>query len=175
MSFKVEKIENGTATIKIEVSPEDFEKAIAKAFAKNRNKFKIDGFRKGKVPRQMIEARYGKGVFYEDAIDEAFPEEYLTILESGEVTVASRPYMKSIDEVGNDTGLKMTIEVALLPEVELADYETITVSALKYTPKEKDVKEELEKMQQQNARLISSDKASKKGDTVMIDFEGFCR
>lgn len=173
MSFKVEKIENGTATIKIEVSPEDFEKAIAKAFAKNRNKFKIDGFRKGKVPRQMIEARYGKGVFYEDAIDEAFPEEYLTILESGEVTVASRPYMKSIDEVGNDTGLKMTIEVALLPEVELADYETITVSALKYTPKEKDVKEELEKMQQQNARLISSDKASKKGDTVMIDFEGF--
>ena len=121
----------------------------------------------------MIEARYGKGVFYEDAIDEAFPEEYLTILESGEVTVASRPYMKSIDEVGNDTGLKMTIEVALLPEVELADYETITVSALKYTPKEKDVKEELEKMQQQNARLISSDKASKKGDTVMIDFEGF--
>lgn len=173
MSFKVEKIENGTATIKIEVTPEDFEKAIAKAFAKNRDKFKIDGFRKGKVPRQMIEAKYGKGVFYEDAMDEAFPEEYLNILESGEVKVASRPYMKSIDEIGNDTGLKITIEVALLPEVKLGEYETITVSALKYTPKEKDVKEELEKMQQQNARLISSDKAAKKGDTAVIDFEGF--
>ncbi len=173
MSFKVEKIENGTATIKIEVSPEDFEKAIAKAFAKNRDKFKIDGFRKGKVPRQMIEAKYGKGVFYEDAMDEAFPEEYLNILESGEVKVASRPYMKSIDEVGSDTGLKITIEVALLPEVELAEYETVSVNALKYTPKEKDVKEELEKMQQQNARLLSSDKAAKKGDTVVIDFEGF--
>jgi trigger factor len=173
MAFKVEKIENCTATIKIDVSPEDFEKSIAKAYAKNKDKFKIDGFRKGKVPRQMIEARYGKGVFYEDAIDEAFPDEYLNIIESGELVIASRPYMKSIEEVSSEKGLSFTIEVAVEPTVELGDYDSITVKSLKYTAKEKDVKEELVKVQNQNARLISSQTSSKKGDTVMIDFEGF--
>jgi len=172
MAFKVEQIENCTATIKIEVSAQDFEKAIVKAYAKNKNKFKVDGFRKGKVPRQMIEARYGKGVFYEDAIEEAFPDEFLNIIESGDLTIASRPYMKNIDEVG-ENGLKMTIELATEPTVELGQYDNVTVSALKYTPKEKDVKEELEKLQNQNARLISSQTSSKKGDTVVIDFEGF--
>lgn len=173
MAFKVEKIENCTALIKIDVSAEDFEKAIAKAYAKNKDKFKIDGFRKGKVPRQMIEARYGKGVFYEDAIDEAFPDEYLKIIESGELTLASRPYMKSMEEVSSEKGLSFTIEVAVEPTVELGNYDSVTVKTLKYTPKEKDVKEELEKIQNQNARLISSQTSSKKGDTVVIDFEGF--
>lgn len=173
MAFKVENIENCTATIKIQVSAEDFEKAVAKAYAKNRDKFKIDGFRKGKVPRQMIEARYGKGVFYEDAIDEAFPDEYLNIIESGEITIASRPYMKSVDEVSSEKGLVMIIQVAIQPEVELGSYDSVSVNALKYTPKEKDVKEELEKLQNQNARLLSSQTSSKKGDTLVIDFEGF--
>ncbi len=173
MAFKVENIENSTATIKIEVNAEDFEKAVAKAYAKNRDKFKIDGFRKGKVPRQMIEARYGKGVFYEDAIDEAFPDEYLNIIESGEITISSRPYMKSVDELSSEKGLIMTIQVAVEPSVELGAYDSVTVAALKYTPKEKDLKEELEKLQNQNARLVSSQTSSKKGDTVVIDFEGF--
>lgn len=173
MAFKVENIENSTATIKIEVSAEDFEKAVAKAYLKNRDKFKIDGFRKGKVPRQMIEARYGKSVFFEDAIDEAFPDEYLNIIESGEITISSRPYMKSVDEVSAEKGLVMTIQVAVEPTVELGAYDSVSVTALKYTPKEKDVKEELEKLQNQNARLISSQTSSKKGDTVVIDFEGF--
>ena len=173
MAFKVEKIENCTAIIKIDVSVEDFEKAIAKAYAKNKDKFKIDGFRKGKVPRQMIEARYGKGVFYEDAIDEAFPDEYLNIIESGELIIASRPYMKSIEEVSSEKGLSFTIEVAVEPTVELGSYDSVTVKSLKYTPREKDVNEELEKIQNQNARLISSQTSSKKGDTVVIDFEGF--
>jgi trigger factor len=173
MAFKVEKIENSTATIKIEVGAEDFSKAIDKAYAKNKSKYRMDGFRKGKVPRAMLEMRYGKGVFYEDGIDEAFPEEYLKILESGEVTVASRPYMVSIDEVDSETGFKLTIQVALKPEVTLGDYNEVTVKALKYTAKEKEAKEELESMREKNARLLESDAPSKKGDTVIIDFEGF--
>jgi trigger factor len=174
MVSSVEKMEKNVATIKIEVSSEDFKKAVAKAYQKNRGKFNIDGFRKGKAPQKIIENRYGKNVFYEDAIDLAFPEAYLGALEEHKIDAVSRPSMESIDAIGEDEGLKMTVSVAVMPEVELGEYKGQEIEPLSYEPAEEDVIDELAKMQDQNSRMVSSEEGeAKDGDTATIDFEGF--
>ncbi|SHE63387.1 trigger factor [Alkalibacter saccharofermentans] len=174
MVSSVEKMEKNVATIKIEVSSEDFKKAVAKAYQKNRGKFNIDGFRKGKAPQKIIENRYGKNVFYEDAIDLAFPEAYLEALEEHKIDAVSRPSMESIDAIGEDEGLKMTVSVAVMPEVELGEYKGQEIEPLSYDPAEEDVNDELAKMQDQNSRMVTTeDGEAKDGDTVTIDFEGF--
>jgi trigger factor len=173
MVSSIEKMEKNVATIKIEVSSEDFKKAVAQAYQKNRGKFNIDGFRKGKAPQKIIENRYGKNVFYEDAIDLAFPEAYVEALKEHDIDAVSRPAMESIDAIGEE-GLKMTVSVAVMPEVELGDYKGQEIETLSYEPTEEDVNDELAKMQDQNSRIVSSeDGEAKEGDTVTIDFEGF--
>lgn len=173
MGSKVEKIEKNVATIQIEVSGEDFKKAVAQSYQKNKGQFRVDGFRKGKVPQKVIEQRYGKNVFYEDAIDFAFPEAYLQAVRDNNLEPVARPAMESIDHIGED-GLTLTISVALMPEVVLGEYKGTEVGSLSYEPTEDDVQADLLQMQEKNARLVSSpDAKAKSGDTVVIDFEGF--
>lgn len=173
MGSSVEKLEKNVATIKIEVSKEDFAKAVTKAYQKNRGKFHIDGFRKGKVPQKIIEQRYGKNVFYEEAIDIAFPEAYLQAIRDNDIEPVARPAMESIDEIG-DNGLIMTVSVAVMPEVELGEYKGVEIGALEYEPTEEDVEAELIQLQEKNSRLVSDPEAkAKSGDTTVIDFEGF--
>ncbi|NTW71114.1 MAG: trigger factor [Eubacteriaceae bacterium] len=174
MGSSIEKIEKNVATLKIEVSAADFEKAVIKSFNKNRGKFNIDGFRKGKAPRKVIENKYGKNVFYEDAIDFAFPDAFVNAIEENKLDTVSRPAMESIDEISAEKGLKMTVSVAVRPEVKLGEYKGLEIEKLEYEVTEEDVKEELVKMQDKNSRLVSSEEGeAKDGDTTIIDFEGF--
>ncbi|QSX08192.1 trigger factor [Alkalibacter rhizosphaerae] len=173
MGSNVEKIEKNVATIKIEVSGEDFKKAVTQAYQKNKSKFNIDGFRKGKVPQKIIEQRFGKNVFYEDAIDIAFPEAYLQAIRDNDLEPVARPSMESIEKIGDD-GLTLIISVAIMPEVELGEYKGVEVGSLEYDPTDEDVDAELTQMQEQNSRLVSiADAKAKSGDTIVIDFEGF--
>jgi len=174
MSSTVEKIEKNIATIKIEVTSEDFNKAVNKSYNKNKAGFAIAGFRKGKAPRSIIERQYGENVFYEDAIDFAFPEAYAKAIEEHDLNPVARPDMESIDTISITEGLVMTISVAVKPEVELGEYKGTEISNLDYEVTEEDLTVELVKLQNQNARLISAeDVPAKDGDTAIIDFEGF--
>jgi len=174
MSSILEKKENNVATITINVTSEDFNKALEVAYKKNRSKFNIDGFRKGKAPRQIIENRYGEGVFFEDALDVAFPDEYEKAIEEHNLKPVNMPAMTKLDKIGKEEGATFTIEVELEPEFELGEYKGIEIYSTEYEVTEKDVLDELERVREQNARLVSvEDTESKDGDTVVIDFEGF--
>lgn len=175
MGSTVEKIEKNVATIKIEVSAEDFNKAVNKSYNKNKGRFTVPGFRKGKAPRKIIETQYGANVFYEDAIDFAFPEAYNKAIEEHDLFPVSRPSMESLDTIDAQEGLVMTISVAIKPEVELGEYKGAEIESLDYEVTDEDINAELEKIQNQNARLISVEEgtAAKEQDTVVIDFEGF--
>ncbi|HCX65859.1 MAG TPA: trigger factor [Eubacteriaceae bacterium] len=173
MGSNLEKIEKSVATIKIEVSPEEFQKAIKKAYEKNKGRFNIDGFRKGKAPQKIIENMYGKNVFYEDAIDIAFPSAYVQAIEEHDVKAVSRPNMENIEAIGHQEGLKLTVSVAVEPEVKLGEYKGIEIEKAETEPTEDDINVELIQMQNQNARIVSvEDQPAKEGDTVIIDFVG---
>ena len=175
MGSTVEKIEKNVATVKMEVSAEDFNKAVNQSYNKNKGKFNVPGFRKGKAPRKVIEAQYGANVFYEDAIDFAFPEAYNKAVEEHELFPVSRPSMESLDTIDAQEGLVMTISVAVKPEVELGEYKGAEIESLDYVVTDEDINAELEKIQSQNARLVSVEEGTtaKEQDTVVIDFEGF--
>lgn len=172
MSFVVEKNEKNVAVVKLEISKEQFELGIEAAYKKNKNKFTIDGFRKGKAPRSMVERKYGKQIFYEDAVDEAFPAAYRQIIEAEDFHVSAAPKLISMDKIGED-GATLTIEISLEPQFELPEYKGIKVGSLKYTSKKADVDAEIKKLQDKNSRLISVEGAAAKDDTMTINFEGF--
>ncbi len=172
MSFVVEKNEKNVAVVKLEISKEQFELGIEAAYKKNKNKFTIDGFRKGKAPRSMVERKYGKQIFYEDAVDEAFPVAYRQIIEAEDFHVSAAPKLISMDKIGED-GATLTIEISLEPQFELPEYKGIKVGSLKYTSKKADVDAEIKQLQDKNSRLVSVEDAAAKDDTMTINFEGF--
>ncbi|MFA0815661.1 MAG: trigger factor [Anaerofustis sp.] len=172
MSNTIVKNEKNVAVVKLEISKEDFEKGIDAAYQKSKNRFVVDGFRKGKAPRSFVERKYGKGIFYEDAIDEAFPAAYTSCLEENGFKAVAAPKLVSLDKVGED-GAELTIEISLEPVFEIAEYKNIKTGPIEYAFKEEDAEEELKKMQDKNSRLVTVEDASKEGDTVTIDFEGF--
>ena len=172
MTFEILKNENNVAQIKLVIDKDAFEAAVAKAYQNNRAKFNIDGFRKGKAPRAIIEQRYGKEIFYEEALDLAFPDAYVALLKETELKIVATPALLSIDEIGVE-GATITIEVALDPEFELAEYKGIKVGSLKYTSKKADVEEETNALLEQNSRIVDLEEGkSNLGDTVVINFEG---
>lgn len=174
MVASIEKIEKNVATIKIEVSPQDFNKAVNQSYNKNKGKFNIAGFRKGKAPRNIIERHYGSNVFYEDAIDFAFPDAYTAAIEEHSLFPVARPAMETIDKIDTKEGFVFTISVAVKPEVELGEYKGTEINKLTYDVTDDDINKELEEMQDKNSRLVSVDDAQAKNmDTVIIDFEGF--
>ena len=173
MSVTVEKLEKSMAKLKIEVSAEQLEKAIQKAYDKNKNKIQIPGFRKGKAPRKMIEQMYGKGVFYEDAANELIEEEYpKAVEECGEEVVSSPKIDVEQLEAGKD--FIFTAEVALKPPVKLGKYKGVEAEKMDLEVSDSDVDAEIDKQRNTNARTIEvTDRAVKDGDIVTLDFEGF--
>lgn len=173
MSVQVEKLEKNMAKLTIEVSAEQFQDAMKKAFNKNKNKFSIPGFRKGKAPQAMIEKMYGEGIFFEDAADEAINETCMAAMNESGLEIVSRPEV-SIEQIGKDKPFVYTALVAVRPEVVLGEYKGIEVERADASVSAEDVEAELKRVQEQNARLITvEDRPVANGDQTVIDFEGF--
>lgn len=173
MNAVLEKKENNKATFTIEISEDKFEKAIQKSYLKNRNRFNIPGFRKGKAPRKIIEMNYGEEIFYEEAINIILPESYESAIDELELEPVEQPQV-DIEELEKGKPVVFKIEVTVKPEVKLGEYKSIEVEKVEYNVKDEDVEKELNSIQEMNARLIdASDREIKDGDVLNIDFEGF--
>lgn len=173
MSLKVEKLEKNMAKLTIEVSAEEFNKAIEAAYQKNKNKFNVPGFRKGKVSRVMIEKMYGKAVFYEEAANSIIPDAYEKALEECTETVVSVP---SINVVQIEAGLPFVFEaeVALKPEVTLGAYKGVAVDKIDVTVTDEEIDADLAQQLENNSRTVAVEgRAVANGDIAVIDFEGF--
>lgn len=172
MSLQVEKLEKNMAKITVEVPAEQFEKALTAAFNKNKSRFNIPGFRKGKAPQAMVEKMYGVEVLYEDAINEALDATYGDAVTESGLEVVSRP---EIDVVQVEKGKELiyTATVAVKPEVTLGEYKGIEVEKASAEVTDEDIEAEFKKVQEQNSRLITvEDRAVEDGDQTVIDFEG---
>ena len=173
MKAELVKKEGNKVTLKITVDNNKFEEAVNKAYNKTKGKYNIPRFRKGKAPKVVIETQYGKGVFYNDAIDMLFPEVYPEAIKELNIDPIDRPDL-DIEEISKDNGLVMVVNVEVKPEFELGAYKGIEISKVDNTVSEEDVEARLNEMVNRNARLTSvEDKALENGDTAVIDFEGF--
>ncbi|WP_277407979.1 trigger factor [Lacrimispora xylanisolvens] len=173
MSLQVEKLEKNMAKLTVEVPAEEFEKALTAAYNKNKGRFNIPGFRKGKAPRAMVEKMYGAGVLYEDAVNEALDATYGDAVEESGLDIVSRPEI-SVVQVEKGQNLIYTATVAVKPEVTLGEYKGIEVTKATAEVTEEDIEAELKKVQEQNSRLVTvEDRAVEDGDQTVIDFEGF--
>ena len=173
MSLQVEKLEKNMAKLTIEASAEEFEAAIEKAYQKNKSKMNIQGFRKGKAPRKIIEKMYGAGVFYEEAANVIIPDAYAKAVDECDLEIVSQP---SVDVVQVEAGKPFifTAEVAVKPEVKLGDYKGIEVEKTDVEVSDDDVNAEIDRVREQNARTITvEDRAVQDKDTAVLDFEGF--
>ena len=160
------------AKITAEVSRTELEPAINKVYLKIRKDISIPGFRKGKAPRMVIEATYGKHVFFEDAIEELFPEIYKECVLSQDIKPVGRPGISDL-EIGEDESVTLTIETDLYPEVTLGQYKGLEVEKVEAEVTENEIDAEIDRMAQNVARITTVDRAAKDGDTAVIDFEGF--
>ena len=173
MSLQVEKLEKNMAKLTIEVSAEEFEKAVQAAYLKQRKNIAVPGFRKGKVPRQMIEKMYGPEIFYDDAANALIPDAYAKAYDECELDIVSQP---TIDVVQIEKGKAFifTAEVATKPEVTLGEYKGLKVDKVSNRVTAKEVDAKLEEEQKKNARTVAVlDRAVQDGDEVVLDFEGF--
>lgn len=173
MSLQVEKLEKNMAKLTIEVSAEEVEKAIERAYQKQKSKISVPGFRKGKVPRKMVEKMYGVGVFYEDAANDMIPTAYEAAAKESELEIVSQP---KIDVVQLEAGKEFifTAEVAVKPEVELGEYKGVEVAKSDVEVTDDEVMAEIDKEREQNSRIVAvEDRAVENGDMTVIDFEGF--
>lgn len=171
MTAKLERLEGNKAKLEIQVPADKFEEGIQKAYQKTRGRFAVPGFRKGKVPRKIVESHYGQSIFYEDAFEEVFPETYQDAVAEHELEVVSRPEI-DILSIDAENGIVYTAEVFLTPEVKLGKYEGVEVRKPVRKVTAKAVDEEIEKVREQNIRWIDADRAAKDGDSVILDFSG---
>ena len=172
MSLQVEKLEKNMAKLTVEVSAEQFEECIKAAYKKNKNRFMIPGFRKGKAPQHMIEKMYGPGVFYEDAAEEAIDQTYADAMKDSELEIVSRPEI-SIVQIEKGQAFIYNAMVAVKPEVTLGEYKGIQVEKASEEVTDEDVAAELVRIQNQNSRLITiEDRPVEDGDQAVIDFDG---
>ena len=173
MSLQVEKLEKNMAKLTVEVTPEELEGALQKAYLKNRKQISVPGFRKGKVPRQMIEKLYGPEIFYEDAANELIPEAYDKALDECELELVSRPAI-SVVQLEKGKPFIFTAEVAVKPEVTLGEYKGIEVEKADTAATDEEINAEIDKERENNSRTIAvEDRAVQDGDMTVIDFEGF--
>ena len=173
MSLQVEKLEKNMAKLTVEVPAEQFDEAIKAAYNKNKNRFNIPGFRKGKAPQAMIEKMYGPGVFYEDAANEAIDSSYGDAMKESGLEIVSRPEI-DITQIEKGKAFIYTATVAVRPEVTLGQYKGVEVQKADAEVTDSDVETELKRVQDQNARLVSiEDRPVEDGDQTVIDFEGF--
>ena len=173
MSVQVEKQEKNMAKLTIEVSAEEFEAALEKAYQKDKKKINVPGFRKGKAPRKMIEKMYGAGIFYEDAANIVIPEAYAKAAKECGEEIVSQPQI-SVTQIEEGKPFIFTAEVALKPAVTLGDYTDVEVEKSEIEVSDEEVDEEVDKERENNSRMIDvDDRAVEKGDIIKLDFEGF--
>lgn len=170
---KILKKEENVVTIEFEITPDKFEEGVQEAYLKNRKNINIAGFRKGKAPRKIIESRYGKGVFYEDALDIVIPPAYEDALEETKVEPIDQPNL-DIKEFEEGKNIVITAEVEVKPEVKLADPKEVEVVETKSNVDDSSVENALKEIQEKNARIVNiDDRPVKEGDTVTIDYKGY--
>ncbi len=173
MSLQVEKLEKNMVKLTVETAAEEFDAAIEKAYAKNKGKFNIQGFRKGKAPRAFIEKMYGASIFYEDAANLIIPDAYEKAADECGLTLVSRPEIE-VTQIEKGMPFIFTAEVAVKPEVTLGEYKGIAVEVPTAEVTEEDITAELDKVREQNARIITvTDRAVQDKDDTVINFEGF--
>ena len=172
MASTIEKKEHSQVVINLEASKEEWNGALKKSYNKNKNRFQVPGFRKGKVPYQLVCQYYGEGVLFEDAITELANEQYPIAVKEHDLQVVSRPEM-DVQDI-NDEGIKYSISVYVKPEFELGQYEGVEVPFKDQVVTDEDVDAEIERMRKRNASLEEvEDRPAAEGDTVTIDYEGF--
>ena len=167
-----EKKEKNTAELTVEVSAEEFEAAVQKAYLKVRGKITVPGFRKGKAPRKMIESMYGAGVFYEDAVEILYPEVLQYGVEQEKLEIVGQPSILDFN-ISEEKTLTLKYLVSLYPEIKLGQYKGIAAPKPTVRVTKKDVEREIERTREANARIQSVDRKAKSGDIANIDFEGF--
>ena len=173
MSVQVENLEKNMAKLTVTVSADKFEKAMQEAYKKQRSRIHIPGFRKGKVPRAMIEKAYGPEVFYDDAANIVINEEYPQAMDESGLEIVSRPDIE-VTQIGKGKEFIFVAEVAVRPEVELGEYKGVTVTKSEVAVTDEEVDAEIKNTRNMQARAIDvTDRAVQDGDTVIIDFEGF--
>ena len=173
MSLQVEKLEKNMAKLTIEVSAEELEKALQSAYQKQKSKISIPGFRKGKVPRQMIEKMYGAAIFYADAVNELIPKAYSDAYDECELDIVSQPEINVV-QIEKGKPFIFTAEVATKPEVTLGEYKGLKVDKISTRVTQKEVDAKIQEEAEKNARTITvEDRPVQDGDEVILDFEGF--
>lgn len=171
MSVKVENLEKNMAKLTVEVDNAEFLKAIDVAYKKNRNKFNLPGFRKGKAPKEMIMKMYGPQVFFEDALNEILDKTYPEAAKESGLEIVSRPEI-GVEQIGMDQNVIYTATVAVKPEVTLGEYKGVTVEKAETTVSAKEVNEKLAAELEKNARVVEVEREIKKDDIANIDFVG---
>lgn len=164
--------ENGIAKFTMEFTAEEFEAAIVKAYQNTKDQYTIDGFRKGKAPRKLIEKHYGEGIFFEDAVNDMFSNGYPQALDELAVDVIDRP-KADFTELAAGNGFTVTVEVAVYPEIDVKDYKGVEIEKINYEVNEEAIQNELEAIRRRNARMIVADRPAQEGDTVLLDYAGF--
>lgn len=173
MSLQVEKLEKNMAKLTIEVPADDLEKALQSAYMKQKNKISLPGFRKGKVPRQMIEKMYGAEIFYDDAANELIPKAYAEAYDECDLEIVSRPEINVV-QIEKGKAFIFTADVATKPEVTLGEYKGLEVDKVSTRVTQKEVDAKIQEEAEKNARTITvEDRAVQDGDEVILDFEGF--
>lgn len=167
----VEKQEKSMVELVIEVGRDEFEAAIDKVYKKQRGRISVPGFRKGHAPRKIIEGMYGSGVFYEDAINEAYPDAYAKAVEQEKLDEVAYPHVEIV-EVGKE-GFTFKARVAVRPEVKLGEYKGLSAPKEAAEVTEEDIDSEMKPLVDRASRLVAVKRKAKKGDTVVLDFEGF--
>ena len=174
MNFTLTSKEKNEAKFTMAFAAEDFDKALNAAYQANKSKFVVDGFRKGKAPRSIIESKYGADVFFEEAIDNLFKDAYPAALSELELTPVDQPSVAFGEEpLEKGKGFEVTVTVTCAPEVEVKDYKGIQIEKIEHPVTEEDIQKELEAVQKRNARLVVVEREAKDGDTVILDYAGF--
>ena len=170
----VEKVDKNVVSFEFSVSAEEFETGIEKAYRKNVGKINVQGFRKGKAPRKIIEKYYGAEIFYEDAINIVLPDAYDKAVEENNIFPVDQPEIDIKGEISKENGITFTAKVTVKPEFELGTYKGVKADKVSHRTLKKDIDAEIEKMRERNSRMVTvEDRAVQKDDIANIDYEGF--
>lgn len=168
---KVESVGANKVKMTVEITAEDFAAALQQAYVKTRGKYMVQGFRKGKAPKPMIEKYYGEGVFYEEAFDIVFPDSYEKAVDELKLVPVSRPEL-DIEKIGKAEGVVYTAEVFVKPEVKLGQYKGVVAEEIKAVVEESQVQAQINQAAERNARWVDVDREAKTGDKAVIDYSG---
>lgn len=172
MAIKTEQVEKNLVKLTFEVSSEEFDTACNKVYLKNKNKYSIPGFRKGKAPKAIVEKFYSKAVFYDEAVNMVLPDAYDAAVKESGLDVVARPEIDIDGEIENGQNITFIALVTTKPEVTLGEYKGIEIDKIEYTVGKDEVGAELDKLRNQHARITTVERAVKKGDIAVIDFDG---